>query len=270
MSNRYPSPEPHQPFRFLDLPREIRLMVYERIPREVKQILLQSNASQGSLVLLKPVTSTSILATCRQVYHEALPVINTTLHKFILEKPPRIIGTLGPTAALNLSGIVSAITRCIKRETVQRSLNDNELESFAVQAFIALSVRQLSFQRTRDSTSALCIEYLYAYDNDHENDYRFLSPADRLAQRSPYILNRKYLTALSVSIALVGQFPTKGCGNLPEKIEYEDLETPRFMFFYDSDDVSVPPVLVEREAWATEWVDELWGFRAEKGPDELV
>lgn len=85
-------------FRFLDLPKELRLMVYDRIPCTNDHLALSrrdwsffakkqplyrdQNAVHGDADSDKPVVivvqtpPTSILATCRTIYNEASPVIS--------------------------------------------------------------------------------------------------------------------------------------------------------------------------------------------------
>ncbi|PVI01099.1 hypothetical protein DM02DRAFT_613852 [Periconia macrospinosa] len=76
-------------FPFMQLPKAIRLMVYERIPREVKHVRLHV-PSFDEAILVHHFTHTAILATCRQVHSEAIIYIRRTLQHFILEQTPRL------------------------------------------------------------------------------------------------------------------------------------------------------------------------------------
>ena len=93
----------NEPFRFLDLPKELRLMVYDRIPCTNDHLTLSrcdwsffvkeqplhrdQNAVHGDADSDKPVIlvvqtpPASILATCRTVYNEALPILTNRRKK---------------------------------------------------------------------------------------------------------------------------------------------------------------------------------------------
>ncbi|KAF2651100.1 hypothetical protein K491DRAFT_607620, partial [Lophiostoma macrostomum CBS 122681] len=88
-----------QSFRFLDLPKENRLMVYERLPtktihnhcqkRWICPMFKSVSDFQYTLVHTT-VTSLSILSTCRQIHSEA-SVIMEAKAQDILSRSPRII-----------------------------------------------------------------------------------------------------------------------------------------------------------------------------------
>ncbi|KAF2818955.1 hypothetical protein CC86DRAFT_413334 [Ophiobolus disseminans] len=86
-----------QPFRFMELPTRLRLMVYERLPRSVKHIYTgRSSSSVPSprnckLILITRHVPTSILATCKKIRAEASSIIRRLIRKFILGHTPKII-----------------------------------------------------------------------------------------------------------------------------------------------------------------------------------
>jgi hypothetical protein len=81
--------KPHT-FRFLDLPKEIRLMVYERLPRKVSHHAFTGpfESSNWSSIHLVYVTlpGVVILATCRQIRNEAETILRP--HLLAIQKQP--------------------------------------------------------------------------------------------------------------------------------------------------------------------------------------
>jgi len=76
-----------QPFPFLALPKELRLMVYERMAIQVEHHHFFDSAGAPDFTMIDRYPSAAILRTCRQVYDEAAIIIGRTLPKLT----PRII-----------------------------------------------------------------------------------------------------------------------------------------------------------------------------------
>lgn len=253
----------------MDLPAEIRIMVYERIPREVKLITLRYYGEGSPIVLLKPVTSTAILATSKTVHHEARSIIARTLRKFILEKPPRAIGTANYSAFRTIARIIYCMQRCLENgETSDiRRINhhDPSVAPSKLASFIALSVRQLLNQHPTTVAGILHhrFEYLLAYNKDYRNGQ--LTPADSVKFSSQWTHMSPEKT--SIGIALVGQFPIEGPNNLPRTVAYDSLELPVFKVSYNYQESNFySPMLVDRETWATEWPQELSERQCDEAP----
>lgn len=92
------------PFRFLDLPKELRFMVYENLTISTRQLRLLpleeglqidqrtklSSADQPGITVKLQTLQVQVFTTCRIVYSEALPFLSRKLDK-IRETIPRII-----------------------------------------------------------------------------------------------------------------------------------------------------------------------------------
>jgi hypothetical protein len=75
---------PTQPFRFLDLPMELRLMVYEHLPASTKVKVLDIRSSKGHetyIILRYTMFQVALLATCKLIRAEAESFINEAMEE---------------------------------------------------------------------------------------------------------------------------------------------------------------------------------------------
>ncbi|KAF2819132.1 hypothetical protein CC86DRAFT_375306 [Ophiobolus disseminans] len=84
-----------KPFRLLDLPVDLRLMVYESIPiitrhHDFQTPSLEPEGPQGMVTLVTKSFETAILATCRTINNEAGRIIAPKLEKLRVE-PMRLM-----------------------------------------------------------------------------------------------------------------------------------------------------------------------------------
>jgi hypothetical protein len=80
----------------MDLPKGLRFMVYERLPRQIKHVELFACSETMRLVtpdciLVTKFLSIAILRTCREVHAEANAIVQKLAQDFILLVEPKII-----------------------------------------------------------------------------------------------------------------------------------------------------------------------------------
>jgi hypothetical protein len=119
-----------QTFRFPDLPKEIRLMVYERLPCKVSHYALTgpsvpSNRTSINLVYVT-LPGVAILATCRGIHNEAESILRP--HLLAIQKQPvrLIMPTSAPSSTLTfefLDCLTSSGLGCNGAQDVRNLIN---------------------------------------------------------------------------------------------------------------------------------------------------
>jgi hypothetical protein len=99
--------DPQSTFPFMQLPTEIRLMIYECIPVQIRRhdfnTISSGSTTSRSFTVVSKYIDPSILLTCRRVHDEATAIIQKRLHD-ILQTPPRWIMDLTCNANIHKCG----------------------------------------------------------------------------------------------------------------------------------------------------------------------
>ncbi|KAI4644708.1 uncharacterized protein J4E78_009527 [Alternaria triticimaculans] len=83
------STDQHNSFPFMRLPVELRLMIYERLPRQIKHTEISIDGAVAVLVTRH--LPTAILRTSKQVHSEARTILEELVRHFIEESPTKLI-----------------------------------------------------------------------------------------------------------------------------------------------------------------------------------
>jgi hypothetical protein len=99
MTSAQPQPTA-ETFRFLDLPLDIRLMVYERLPHTTEHFSLTTDEPDpdrgypgSSVTFITRSTPTSILSTCRQIFAEANPFVQRSITNWVMTGGLKIVAS---------------------------------------------------------------------------------------------------------------------------------------------------------------------------------
>ncbi|KAF1974473.1 hypothetical protein BU23DRAFT_94113 [Bimuria novae-zelandiae CBS 107.79] len=79
-----------EPFRFLDPPKDLRLMVYERLTIQTRHMPALDCFQTDFTIVYRVVPGIEIFATCRQINDEAGAILYARLRS-IIAIPPQII-----------------------------------------------------------------------------------------------------------------------------------------------------------------------------------
>jgi hypothetical protein len=133
-------------FPFFALPKELRLMVYERIAIRTSVSIIpdrEGDGKIGTVSVMAPCTSVAILATCRQVQAEATPIIHKKL-AIMLRTPLRILTRSRSVSAIDMpDGILCALYKYTKL-----------LEKAKLNAALSKSPNKASLQRKSNTIQA--------------------------------------------------------------------------------------------------------------------
>jgi hypothetical protein len=84
----------------MDMPTELRLLVYGHLPRTVRHTRIVSARSAPrpyEMTLITYHVSTAILATSRQIFKEANGIVQDLISAFILPQTPTLIIGMAPS-----------------------------------------------------------------------------------------------------------------------------------------------------------------------------
>ncbi|KAI4943426.1 hypothetical protein J4E91_009335 [Alternaria rosae] len=112
----------HNPFSFMNLPVELRLVVYERLPRQTKHTEVSIDGSIAILVTRH--LPTAILRTSKQIYLEARAIVANLVRQFIEESPTKLIEFGKAGTKMRHSKILHYLISQIPRERM--ALEDDE------------------------------------------------------------------------------------------------------------------------------------------------
>ncbi|KAF1993024.1 hypothetical protein P154DRAFT_106533 [Amniculicola lignicola CBS 123094] len=271
-----------QSFRLLDLPRELRLMIYERLPCKVHNHLYRlgtrrTNGEPLWIIFITKSIDIAILATCRQVRGEAQPMVVKTIENSILK----------PTVKMIISTVQSALSSMIifpiilRRmfevlqsrgvQTVDRAEMDDKSQLLAfwvvpalgpsvspapILKFFSQAIHQLEYATRHDTRPSIEIAVAMK-PPDPEDDWRSTRRPTFKVLRTLGGFNDPE-SCIGISSAGWLHLPlhdwTQGVigGNVPQWYEPDDGNSPYTYHLQNGQKIRGP---MDPELWATEWME---------------
>jgi len=159
------------PFPFMNLPVELRLMVYERLPRQIKHTEVFLDGERAFLVTRHlPV---AILRTSKQLYVEAHAIVYKLVRHLVEESPTKLIefGKVG--TKMRQRKILDYLMSQIPRERM--AVEDNA--KYDIQAILQRLLKSSRLQPTDPAAAPEIARFLhqaarakYRPDDDHFHD----------------------------------------------------------------------------------------------------
>jgi len=167
------------PFRFLDLPKELRLIVYEHLPRQIKHHhIIDPSQSGDRFVLITRCLPVAILASCKFINSEATNIVQKTQNEFILSQCPQFIANRQLFFEVGFMSLFKSFThRCFAQGQGEGDLLEDSVRR-SLQALARGCFDEAGVKNTAARFNALsCRQIAYKYDMldaDEKTRIRFM------------------------------------------------------------------------------------------------